>query len=90
MSMNLSLIGERDIFIPAINKHDIQEVSINLYQTPTVITYKALDSNDAMNVYKEYVYSTTNKKRAKEHLDDIQKQMKEYEQEGYVFDFYMV
>lgn len=59
MSTNIHIKAVRDIFIPAINKHDTQHVYFGgMYQTPTKVPYVIRDSHDPITAYKDWVLAT--------------------------------
>ena len=91
MSMNLSLVGKRDIYIPSIDKHEVQYKTIHLYQTPTTITYQAMDSGDTMQSYLEYVASVVNEpNELKEHIQELNHEIAELKEQGYKIEFEVV
>lgn len=55
MSMNVHIVGEREILIPSINKKDIQRTSFNCLQTPTKVSYEILNSENCIQAYKEWI-----------------------------------
>ena len=91
MSMNLSLVGKRNIYIPSIDKHDVQYKTIGLYQTPTTITYQAIESDDTMKSYLEYVASVVNEPgELNEHIQELKHEIDELEKRGYKVEFEVV
>ena len=57
MSMNISIKGVREIFIPSINRTDTQDISFDCWQTPTKISYEILESSHPIEAYKQWVLS---------------------------------
>jgi len=70
MSMNLYASAEREIFVPALNKKDIQTQSVELWQTPTKVTYAALESGDPYAYYRNWVKGLDTKSKMPVHADD--------------------
>lgn len=55
MSMNVHIVGEREILIPSVNKKDIQRIRFGCVQTPTKVSYEILNSKNPIKEYKDWV-----------------------------------
>lgn len=66
MSMNVHIVGEREIFIPSVNKKDIQRVNFGCVQTPTKVSYEILNSENPIKEYKDWVLS-----RFEDEVEDV-------------------
>ena len=55
MSMNISIKGIREIFVPTTNKKDTQYISFDCWQTPTSVSYNILNSDDPIEEYRQWV-----------------------------------
>lgn len=57
MSMNLEIIAEREVYIPKTGKSDIERRYYSVWQTPTKVTFKILESENPCESYIEWVRS---------------------------------
>lgn len=55
MSMNVHIVGEREIFIPSVNQKDVQRIRFDCIQTPTKDSYEIERSENPIQAYREWV-----------------------------------
>lgn len=56
MSMNIAFSASRKIYIPSIDKHDVQTTYFKgVWQTPTEVSYKIKAAPDPMQAYRGWV-----------------------------------
>lgn len=70
MSMNIHIIGEREIFIPRVNKTDNQVILFNCWQTPTAVSYEIEQSDNPIQGYKDWVISKSEDYEEPVYADD--------------------
>jgi hypothetical protein len=59
MSMNILIFGEREIFIPSIDKKDTQRIRFDAYQTPTRVTYDIVNAGNPAEEYMNYIMGSS-------------------------------
>ncbi len=59
MSTNLHIKATREIIVKKTGAQRVQEVSVPIYQTPTRVTYKIMDSDDRLQAYFDWVKATS-------------------------------
>ena len=69
MSMNVFLVAKQDAVL-ANGKKFVHEVGIDLWQTPTKITKKIINSSDPLKVYTEWVKEISHDKKWPVYADD--------------------
>jgi hypothetical protein len=57
--MNIAFKANRQIYVPVINKHEVQSVMIEVWQTPTEVTYRIHNSTDPLSEYFKWVESVS-------------------------------
>lgn len=57
MSMNILIVGLRDVLVLATNQRGTQKTYFEAYQTPTRVTYAIAKSDNPAQTYIEYVES---------------------------------
>lgn len=57
MSMNILIVGLRDVLVLATNRRETQSTYFEAYQTPTRVTYAIEKSDNPTQTYIEYVES---------------------------------
>lgn len=55
MSMNIFIQAEREIYIPKIKQKDVQREIVEVWQTPTNVSYKIAAAVDPWATYAEWV-----------------------------------
>ena len=55
MSMNLHVMGIREVVVVNTGKSEMQIIDFDLYQTPTNVTKKLLSSNDIAQAYRDWI-----------------------------------
>lgn len=55
MSMNLHVMGIREVVVVNTGKHEMQIIDFDLYQTPTKVTRELLSSNDIAQAYRDWI-----------------------------------
>lgn len=92
MSMNLYVKATRTVSLKQgnkKNKKETQRTSFGLWQTPTDITLKCLNSNNCVENYIQWVLESSNSFAAK-HVEGLNIWIKEREDEGYKVEFYTI
>lgn len=60
MSMNIAFSASRKIYIPGIDKHDIQTTYFKgVWQTPTDVSYKIKRADDSYQAYRNWVLTVS-------------------------------
>lgn len=59
MSMNVRLVAKRDIYVPIVDKYDVQYQSIELWETPTDVTRAITESDFPFKEYSAWVQSVS-------------------------------
>jgi hypothetical protein len=57
MSMNIAFEATREIMVMKTRTTELQSQFFNVWQIPTEITYKIVDSDDPIQEYKDWVMS---------------------------------
>lgn len=55
MSTNFHILGKRNIYIPKVDKHEVQKIYFDCYQTPSTVTYELMDTEDPIAAYKTWL-----------------------------------
>ena len=60
MSTNIHIYAERDIFVPKINRNEVQRIAFDrVWQTSTLDTRMIMESCDKIQAYKDWVMTTS-------------------------------
>lgn len=87
MSMNLYVDARQKAILDSGKETEIVK-RVELYQTPTEITYKAIRGNP-LEVYCNWVMKTWGgTESSTKHLEDLKEWIKTMENEGYVVEFF--
>ena len=82
MSINIEIIGKREVIVKKTKKEDVQTYPFNALQTPTEVTKKIMDSKDKIKSYREWAYSIN-----PYHGSVFNKWVKRMHEEGYEIEF---
>ena len=88
MSMNLHIKATQKAILASGKETEIVK-RFDLYQTPTEITYEAIEGN-TLEVYYNWVIETWGTEESVVHLKTLKEWIKTMENEGYVIEFYVV
>jgi len=70
MSINIHFIAEREIYVPSINKYDLQIEHIDVWQTPTDVSRDIHKAKDVVQAYFNWVLSVSEEIEKPVYADD--------------------
>ena len=91
MSMNLTLTAYRDVVVVKTGEKTKQTERIELWQTPTQVTHRILESKDPKQAYFDWVRSICGEEDyCNQELKNLQEEMECLERLGYEFEWGMM